>query len=221
MSRRVLRLCLWKDLERVRVRDQITKNFFFTPSRSAFLGGGSELSDQKQAEAAGAAATCSEQAALPPRNAIESQRETNADTSDLLSPKTLFPDDSNYTKTLIPDDSNYSPLFSSVQLPEEQFLTQIVSCSLKLPPAVALQIARSMKDTVAQNIAASDNFRAQFVAARGPQQFEVSALAGSAVGHALALAERAVQVKAARAAEEEEEKFHAMVVAAQGRRQLC
>jgi hypothetical protein len=179
--------------------------------RSAILGGSSEVSDLKHAAAAGAAA-CShdEQAALPPQNAIELQRESNEDSCDLLSPKTLFPDDSNHAS------------LSSLQLPGEQHLTQIVASGLKLQPDVALQIARSMKATVAQNFASRADFRAQFFATRGPQQLSGgSTLAGgwrggSGVGHALAAAERAVQVKAARAAEEEEEKFHARVVAAQG-----
>lgn len=193
----------------------------FLHPRSAFMSGESNLSDWNtrnvSAEVEHTAATDAsnsrdEAPALSPPHSIERARDNDANTSDLLSPKTLFP------------DSNHS-LLSSVRLPGEQSLTDLVAHSLKLPPAVALQVARCMKATVEQNLASSADFRANFFPTRGPQ-FEGSGSAharrpGSAVSRSLALAEQALQVDAVRSAEEEEEKFHARVVAAQGHRRMC
>jgi hypothetical protein len=125
------------------------------------------------------------------------------DDCELMSPKTLFPDTCSDVSSLI-----------ATRLPEEQSLACVVLHSLNLPPEVATMVARYMKETVRQNLAASTDFRAKFSAA-APLQTD-SCSGHTAAAKTLVLAERAVQLQAAKNAAEEEEQFHRMVVAVQG-----
>ncbi len=125
--------------------------------------------------------------------------------SDFMSPRTLFAEPSNDTKV---------PLQFQ---PDEQPLADLLLHSMKLPQEVAALVANCMKETVKQNAADRANFRAEYSAKREsagcysasctpPGQF-------SSVSQMLDTAERAVRLRAAKEAEEEEEKFHQKVVA--------
>ena len=94
----------------------------------------------------------------------------------------------------------------------------MVQLQLKLPHEVAGLVARYMKDTVSQNLAASSDFRAKFLETREPS-YQASGNR-SFVGETLAVAERVVQLTAERVAQEEEERFHRMVVAAQVKQRM-
>jgi hypothetical protein len=143
---------------------------------------------------------------MSPRRLLGEQRahEDDQDNCGVASPKTLFPDAS--------CPIGY-PLLSTTRLPEQQALTHMVQLQLKVPHEVAGLVAQYMKDTVSQNLAASSDFRAKFLETREPS-YQTSGNR-SFVGETLAMAERVVQLTAERVAQEEEEKFHRMVVAAQ------
>ena len=140
------------------------------------------------------------------------QNDETFDSCDLMSPKTLFPDELDYSS------------LSATRLPEEQSLARVVLQSLKLPPEVAAMVARCMKDTVMKNSATSAQHRANF-ASSAPREL-VPCEAGiqsrcKSATQALVIAERAVQEQAARDAQKEEENFRRKVVAGMGKQRLC
>jgi hypothetical protein len=116
---------------------------------------------------------------------------------DFISPRTLFAEPSSDAK------------LSKRLLPDERPLADMLLHSLKLPPEVAALVARCMHDTARQNQAARADFRAKYSANVEPEPRGDA----SSVCRVLESAERAVQLRAAREAEEEEERFHEKVAA--------
>ncbi len=145
---------------------------------------------------------------MSPRRLVQDQRVRDDDQEniDVASPKTLFPDASH-------------SFFSTTRLPEEQALMRMVQLQLKLPDEVASLVARYMKDTVSENLAASADFPAKFL-----QMSESSCQSTdsrSFAREALVKAERAVQQQAEKYAREEEERFHKIVAAAQVKKRVA
>lgn len=168
---------------------------------------------ENAAECSAAANLAAAAEAMSPRRLLlreQRAHEDDQDNSGVASPKTLFADAAPYPLA--------HPLQSTALLPEQQALTRMVQLQLKLPLEVAGLVARYMKDTVSQNLAASSDFRAKFLETREPS-YEISGNR-SFVGETLAKAEREVQHTAERVAQEEEERFHRKVVAAQVKQRL-
>ena len=94
-------------------------------------------------------------------------------------------------------------------VPAEHPLADVLLHSLKLPPEVAVLVARCMRDTARQNQAARADFRAKYSANVEPERRGDA----SCVRRVLESAERAVQLRAAKEAEDEEERFHEKVTA--------
>jgi hypothetical protein len=114
-----------------------------------------------------------------------------------MSPKTLFPDHSDYTT------------LAATRVPEEEPLACMVQNSLNLRHEVAVMVAGYMRETVRRNTAASADFRANFWAQALHQPQIRSTDTG--VRQTLVMAERAMRSQAVADAEKQEETFHRKV----------
>jgi hypothetical protein len=120
---------------------------------------------------------------------------------DFISPRMLF-QETNEAK------------FSKRCHPDEASLVDLLLHNLQLPPNVASLVVRHMHDVARRNEAARADFRANFFANVGVE----GRGSASHVHRILETAERAVQLRAAREAEEEEERFHMKVLAGLAKR---
>lgn len=118
------------------------------------------------------------------------------------SPKTLFPDHSDYTT------------LAETRVPEEESLACMVQASLNLRHELAVMVAGYMRETVKRNTAASADFRANFRAQTALHQPDFRST-GTGVRQTLVMAERAVRLQAVADAEKQEEAFHRKVAGTQ------